>query len=197
MLADKRRLLRDEEAKLHEAERKIRDKQFQERTVSERLKNEYEDLRGRFEQMAMELRFSIEDELKIYSRLLDELMKKSPKIVTPTTNTTTTTQQGGGSTSGTTYSTISSTIRSGGIEDHNAPSSFQNIRSHSSTGGAGNVTFDLGAGSSTWPDAGNANYETTTTTTTSGGNSGLFRSNDNDTYDTSSIARSSSYSHLN
>jgi len=77
ILSDKRRLLRDEEAKLHEIERKIRDKQFNERTIAERLKNEYDDLRNRFEQMALELRFSIEDELKIYARLLDELMKKN------------------------------------------------------------------------------------------------------------------------
>jgi DNA repair exonuclease SbcCD ATPase subunit len=177
MLSDKRRLLRDEEAKLHEVERKIRDKQFNERTIAERLKNEYEDLRGRFEQMAFELRFSIEDELRIYSRLLDELMKKS------TINTTSTVTQGGGSTGATTYTTTSSTIRSGGIEDRDVPSSYQQTRTSSSNGGTGNVTFDLGSGNSLWSN---------TQTTNLGGTGSLFRVDDNDAYGTTSITRTSS-----
>ncbi|CAF4870831.1 unnamed protein product, partial [Rotaria socialis] len=79
----------------------------------EKLKHEYDDLRGRFEQMARELRFSIEDELKIYSRLLDELTKQS------TTNTTATkiTAKQGSALSATAYTAISSTIKSSGIED--------------------------------------------------------------------------------
>jgi len=38
--------------------------------------------------MAFELRFSIEDELRIYARLLDELMRKSPGGTSTTTATT-------------------------------------------------------------------------------------------------------------
>ncbi len=140
MLSDKRRLLRDEEGKFHEIERKIREKQFNEQTIADRLKNEYDDLRHRFEQMAFELRFSIEDELKIYARLLDELMKKS----SATTNSTSvlTTQQGA-----TTSTTISSVIRSTGIEDRDHSSTHTT----SSSIGPGNTIFDLGSGSSTWP----------------------------------------------
>jgi hypothetical protein len=96
--------------------------------LAERLKNEYDDLRGRFEQMAFELRFSIEDELRIYARLLDELMKKS------SVNTT----------SSTTHST--STIRSSGIEDHSIPSIFQQTRTEGSSG-----IFDLAGSQSGWP----------------------------------------------
>jgi methyl-accepting chemotaxis protein len=178
MLSDKRRLLRDEEAKLHEVERKIRDKQFNERTIAERLKNEYDDLRHRFEQMAFELRFSIEDELKIYARLLDELMKKS----SVTSTSTATTQQFGGATqqSGTTTSTtISSVIRSSGIEDQG--SSYQQAHTTSSSAAPGNVTFDLGSSNSPWSNSGAT------------ANESLFRTGD---YETSSMTRTSS-SHLN
>ena len=122
ILSDKRRLLRDEEGKLHEIERKIRDKQFNERTIADRLKHEYEDLRTRFEQMAFELRFSIEDELRIYARLLDELMKKS------SINTTQSNENN---------NFISTTIRSSGIIDD-----YQNLRSSSSTGDSTRI-FDL------------------------------------------------------
>jgi hypothetical protein len=193
MLSDKRRLLRDEEAKLHETERKIRDKEFQERTIAERLKHEYDDLRGRFEQMAFELRFSIEDELKIYARLLDELMKKSAN--TSSSSSAVTTQQGG-STGSTTYTTTSSTIRSGGIDEHDAPSTFQQTRNTSSSGAGGNVTFDLGSGSSTWPETGTSTYETSSANL-GGGSGSLFRLGDNDRYDGSSVTHSSSYSNLN
>jgi hypothetical protein len=103
MLSDKRRLLRDEEAKFHEIERKIRDKHLNERTLAGRLKHEYEDLRGRFEQMAFELRFSIED----------ELMKKSSIATTQATENLT-------------------TIRSAGIDDLQTSSLFQPTRSGSS-----------------------------------------------------------------
>jgi hypothetical protein len=174
ILSDKRRLLRDEEGKLHEIERQIRDKQFNERTMAERLKHEYDDLRGRFEQMAFELRFSIEDELRIYARLLDELMKKSSVT---NTSSTTTTQQGASSSS----STISSTIRSGGIEDHNIPSSFQ----HTGDGSSGR--FDLAGSTSGWAP----------TTNFSGSNENLFKTNENEiqeTFDGNSVIRSSSFS---
>ena len=173
MLSDKRRLLRDEEAKLHEVERRIREKQFHERTIAERLKNEYDDLRLRFEQMAHELRFSIEDELKIYARLLDELMKKSS--VTSTTTSTTQHIGSGIQQSGTTTSTtISSVIRSSGIEDQGNSSSYQ-TRSTTSNSGPGHVTFDLGSGSNS-------------------ANDDLFRTGE---YERSSITRTSSYSPLN
>jgi len=153
MLSDKRRLLRDEEGKLHEIERKIRDKQFNERTIAEKLKNEYDDLRNRFEQMAFELRFSIEDELKIYSRLLDELMRKSSVV---------TNQQQ----SGTTSTTISSVIRSSGIEDRDIPSStYQQTRTIISSSGLGNVNYDLNSGSSTGQNLGG--NETSSITRTS------------------------------
>ncbi len=104
--------------------------------MAERLKNEYDDLRGRFEQMAFELRFSIEDELRIYARLLDELMKKS------SVNTT----------SSTTHST--STIRSSGIEDHSIPSIFQQTRTEGSSG-----IFDLAGSQSGWPQTSSSNTE--------------------------------------
>jgi hypothetical protein len=172
MLSDKRRLLRDEEAKLHEIERKIRDKQFSERTIAERLKTEYDDLRHRFEQMAFELRFSIEDELKIYARLLDELMKKSSVNQTSMA----TTQQSGTTTS----TTISSVIRSSGIEDQG--SSYQQARNTSASAAPGNVTFDLGSSNSAWSNSGTT------------ANESLFRTGD---HDTSSITQTSSYSHLN
>jgi hypothetical protein len=172
MLSDKRRLLRDEEAKLHEIERKIRDKQFHERTLAEKLKNEYDDLRSRFEQMAFELRFSIEDELRIYARLLDELMKKS------STTTTTTIQSGGNS--------ISTTIRSSGIEDHKTSSIFQHTP-HDSTGGSSG-RFDLASTQSGWPQTSNISTEN------------LFQTTENEiheTYDGSSIIRAPSFSKHN
>ena len=133
-LADKRRLLRDDEAKYHEIERKIRDKQAHERILAERLKNEYDDLRGCFEKMAFELRFSIEDELRIYSRLLDELMKKSTIHSSQSTSSHTITS--------------SSTIRSSGIEDH---PTFQHTRNESTAGGM----FDVGNSQSGWSRSGN------------------------------------------
>ncbi|CAF0791298.1 unnamed protein product [Rotaria sordida] len=173
LLSDKRRLLRDEEAKLHEIERKIRDKQFHEKSLVEKLKYEYDDLRGRFEQMAFELRFSIEDELRIYSRLLDELMKKS--TINPTS--TVTTQHGGA----TTFTTTSSTIRSGGIEDRDVPSTYQQLRTISpNVGIAGNI-------SSTFPDTGTTNLD---------GSKNWLQLGDNDMYDTSLTTRSSSLSRL-
>jgi len=170
ILSDKRRALRDEETKLHEIERKNRDKQFNETAIAERLKNEYEDLRGRFEQMAFELRFSIEDELRIYGRLLDELMKKS------TVNSTSviTAQQG----------------RSTGIEDPYVISTYQQMHSTSPSIGPGNTIFNFGSDSSIRPDLG-------TTTTNLGGSGSLFRSDDNDKYSTSSILRTSSYTKIN
>ncbi len=147
--------------------------------MAERLKNEYEDLRGRFEQMAFELRFSIEDELRIYARLLDELMKKSSVTTTSSTSQA-------ASTSFTTAT--SSTIRSAGIEDHPIPSIFQHTRTESTGGSSG--LFDLVGGQSGWPQ--------TNLTSTSAEN--LHRTNEtevHETYDGSSVIRSSSYSSLN
>ena len=148
--------------------------------MAERLKNEYEDLRGRFEQMAFELRFSIEDELRIYARLLDELMKKSSVTTTSSTSQA-------ASTSFTT--TTSSTIRSAGIEDHPIPSIFQHTRTESSTGGSSGI-FDLAGSQSEWPrtNLGSSSAEN------------LHRANEtevHETYDGSSVIRSSSYSSLN
>ena len=71
-------------------QRKIRDRQAQEQMRTERLQQEYEELRRHFEQMAFQLRFSIEDELQIYARLLDELMKKSSTVIQQSATTTTT-----------------------------------------------------------------------------------------------------------
>lgn len=184
ILSDKRRILRDEEAKLHEIERKIRDKQYQEKTIAERLKTEYEDLRGRFEQMAFELRFSIEDELRIYSRLLDELMKKSNgNNVSSSLMTTSNALPSTGSTSTVTYSTISSRIRSGGIEDQRAPTSYEKTRTTSSSGAVG-TTFDLGNAttSSTWQDLGSTG--------------GSIRAATQEFHEGGSVTRSSSYSNL-
>ena len=84
-MTDKRRLLRDEEAKYHELQRKLREREAQERMRTERLQHEYDELRRHFEQMAFQLRFSIEDELQIYARLLDELMKKSSTAIQQST----------------------------------------------------------------------------------------------------------------
>ncbi|CAF4854143.1 unnamed protein product, partial [Rotaria magnacalcarata] len=80
--------------------------------IVEKLKHEYDDLRGRFEQMARELKFSIEDELKIYSRLLDELTKKPTTNTTAAATATTITAQQGPALSATTYTKTSSTIKS-------------------------------------------------------------------------------------
>ena len=119
--------MRDEEAKLHEIERKIRDKQIQERTITQRLKQEYDELRGHFEHMAFELRFSIEDELTIYARLLDELMKKSSVALS------------------------SSTVRSASIEEQHGSSLFE--RKRRSSGGGSSGIFDPTSHSSEWPPA--------------------------------------------
>ncbi|CAF1683582.1 unnamed protein product [Rotaria magnacalcarata] len=180
MLSDKRRSLRDEEAKLHEAERKIRDKQLNERTIVEKLKHEYDDLRGRFEQMARELKFSIEDELKIYSRLLDELTKKPTTNTTAAATATTITAQQGPALSATTYTKTSSTIKSSGIEDRDNSTLFQH----------------RGSTSSAWPDTGAANHETLATNLDGGGIS-WARPGDNDSYDANLTNRSSSYSNIN
>ncbi|CAF0882815.1 unnamed protein product [Adineta steineri] len=174
ILSDKRRLLRDEEGKLHEMERKIREKQFHERTIVERLKTEYDDLRGRFEHMAHELRFSIEDELRIYSRLLDELMKKSSTTTTSSSSSFHTNQSGLNST----------TIRSSSIEDHTTPSIFQHL--HTSTSGL----FDLAGTHSGWSQMPNLSISA----------ENLFRTNETEiqeTFDGESMIRSSSYSTLN
>lgn len=184
MLADKRRVLRDEEAKFHEIERRIRDKQFQERTLAERLKNEYDDLRQRFEQMAFELRFSIEDELKIYARLLDELMKKSSSNAVSYSSSTTSGGGGMQQTTGTKSTTISSVIRSSGIEDRDNTTSYQqNYSSSSNTGLGSTASFDLGGGNTTWTSSGIT------------GNDGGFRTGEHQT--NSSMTRTSSYSQLN
>ncbi|CAF4683862.1 unnamed protein product [Rotaria sp. Silwood1] len=176
ILSDKRRLLRDEETKLHEIERRIRDKQIHERTIAEKLKNEYDDLRRNFEQMAYELRFSIEDELRIYARLLDELMKKSSVI---NTSTTLTNQSSGNSTS-----TI---IRSSCIEDHNTSSTLQHPNNTLTT--STNDLLDLASSHSGWPQA----------TNLSGSTENLCKTNEieiQETYDGSSMIKSSSYSKL-
>lgn len=181
MLSDKRRLLRDEEAKLHEIERKIREKQVHEKNIADRLKTEYEDLRARFEQMAFELRFSIEDELRIYSRLLDELMKKSSVAISSTAAITSSAGAGAGSTSTVTYSTISSRIRSGGIEDQDGTSNYHQTRTTSSSGGGGNAIFDLGTTGSTWQDL---------------GGTGTTHLGTHEYHEAGSVTRSSSYSNL-
>ncbi|CAF3370887.1 unnamed protein product [Rotaria socialis] len=176
VLSDKRRLLRDEEAKLHEIERKIRDKQLHERTISEKLQNEYDDLRGRFEQMAYELRFSIEDELRIYSRLLDELMKKS-SMVNASANIT---SQSG--------ENITSTVtRSSGNEDLSTSSIFQ-LTNNNLTAGTSNI-LDLASSHSGWPQSINLR----------GSIENLFTTNENEiqeTYDDHTLVRSSSFSKL-
>ncbi|CAF1128813.1 unnamed protein product [Rotaria sp. Silwood1] len=176
ILSDKRRLLRDEETKLHEIERRIRDKQIHERTIAEKLKNEYDDLRRNFGQMAYELRFSIEDELRIYARLLDELMKKSSVI---NTSTTLTNQSSGNSTS-----TI---IRSSCIEDHNTSSTLQHPNNTLTT--STNDLLDLASSHSGWPQA----------TNLCGSTENLCKTNEieiQETYDGSSMIKSSSYSKL-
>ncbi|UJR30192.1 hypothetical protein I4U23_017731 [Adineta vaga] len=127
MLSDKRRLLRDEESRLHEIERKVREKQMIEKNVSEKLKIEYDDLRLRFEQMAHELRFSIEDELRIYARLLDELMKKSSTININNTSTHFTTQ--------------STTIRSSALEEQGTAGLFDLASSHSGWPTSANISL--------------------------------------------------------
>ena len=158
--------MRDEEAKLHEIERKIRDKQIQERTITERLKHEYDELRARFEQMAFELRFSIEDELTIYARLLDELMKKS-------------------STTGGAFSKVSSTVRSAGIEEQHGSSLFEHKRS--SSGGGSSGIFDPTSHSSGWPP--------TNTTSGSQENLFHTNEHEiHETFDGSAVIRSSSFS---
>ncbi|CAF1014094.1 unnamed protein product [Rotaria magnacalcarata] len=176
VLSDKRRLLRDEEAKLHEIERKIRDKQFHERTISEKLKNEYDDLRGRFEQMAYELRFSIEDELRIYSRLLDELMKKS-SIVNASANITNKSGEN-----------ITSTVtRSSGNEDLSTSSILQ-LTTNNLTAGTSNI-LDLASSHSGWPQSINL----------SGSIENLFKMNENEiqeTHDDNTLVRSPSFSKL-
>lgn len=78
--------------------------------------------------MAFELRFSIEDELRIYARLLDELMKKSANS-SGQLNTT--------------------TIRSNTIEDQNMSSILQRQRNDSSSAGSG--LFDIASTHSGWP----------------------------------------------
>ncbi|CAF2980904.1 unnamed protein product [Rotaria sp. Silwood2] len=176
MLSDKRRLLRDEETKLHENERKIRDKQLHERTIAEKLKNECDDLRGRFEQMAYELRFSIEDELRIYARLLDELMKKS-SIINTTTNFTS--QSCGNSTS-----TI---IRASGVEDNNISLTVQHTNNNL-TASTSDI-LDLASSHSGWPQDVNLSESAES----------LIKTNENEiqeTYDGCSMIRSSSYSKL-
>lgn len=186
MLSEKRRVLRDEESKLHEIERKIREKQVHERTIAERLKSEYEDLRSRFEQMAFELRFSIEDELKIYSRLLDELMKKSNGHSAASTGPTG--GAGGTAASTVTYATTSSRIRSGGIDEREGPSSFHQTRTTSSSGPTGNTVFDLGGSSSSWQGLGTTSHLISAGPT--------FRSGEQEFHEGSSVTRSSSYSNL-
>lgn len=169
--------MRDEEAKLHEIERKIREKHYHERTIAEKLKNEYEDLRGCFERMAYELRFSIEDELRIYARLLDELMKKS-SIINTSTNLTTQS----------TANATSSMIRSSGVEDQNNASTFQHT--HISLASSANDIFDLVSSHSGWPQ----------TTNPIGSAEDLFRMNETEiqeTFDGSAMIRSSSVSKLN
>ena len=58
-------------------QRKIREKQEQERLGAEKLQHEYHDLRRYLQQIAFQLRFSVEDELKIYECLLNELTNQS------------------------------------------------------------------------------------------------------------------------
>jgi hypothetical protein len=132
--------------------------------MAERLKNEYDDLRGRFEQMAFDLRFSIEDELRIYARLLDELMKKSS--INPI--------QSSGN--------ITSTIRSSGIEDRNTSSIFQHTRDSSSG------VFDLAGSQSGWPQT------TNLTSTSTENLYKTTEDEIHETYDGSSIIRSPSFS---
>lgn len=169
-------MVRDEGIKLHEIERKIRDKQFYEKAMTDRLKNEYDELRGRFEQMAYELRFSIEDELRIYARLLDELMKKSSSV---NFSTTLTSQPAG--------SLTSTLIRSIGIEDLTLSTTSQWTNTGFSTG-ASNI-LDLASNHGEWSQPINLNEST----------ENLLKINENDiqeTYEGSSIIRSSSYSIL-
>jgi hypothetical protein len=172
LLSDKRRLMRDEEAKLHEIERKIRDKQVQERTITERLKHEYDELRGRFEQMAFELRFSIEDELTIYARLLDELMKKSSTIISSSTAA---------------FGKVSSTVLSAGIEEQQQRGSSMFEHKRSSSGGGSSGIFDPTSHSSGWPPA----------NTTHDSHENLFHTSEHEiheTFDGSAVIRSSSFS---
>ena len=172
---------------MHEIKRNFRDRQLEERIIAERLKNEYGDLRERLGKMASELRFSIEDELKIYAHLLDQLTTKSG------TNFTT---HHGGSPSGTTYTTTTtSALRSYGIEDRNTPDIFRQTKDTSLSNAPENTILDLGNSSSIFPITQVMSSEITTTNLN--GNINVLRLGDRNTYNACSIARSSSYSHLN
>jgi hypothetical protein len=121
--------------------------------------------------MAYDLRFSIEDELKIYARLLDELMKKSSTINISSSSIIQ---------SGVNPTTI---IRSSEIEDHNMSSIFTPTLSGSSS------IFDLAGSHSGWPQTRRLSNSTEV----------LFGTNENEiheTYDGSSMIRSSSFSTL-
>ena len=80
ILSNKRRLLRDEQSKFDEIQRRIRTKYFDEQNRTNELRRECSKLRQTFEQMAVELRFSIEDELQIYSHLLNGITTHSETV---------------------------------------------------------------------------------------------------------------------
>ena len=65
--------------------------------------------------MALELRFSIEDELKIYARLLDQLMRKSSITITSTNQ----------------LNTISSNLRINNIDEYYHPINIQSQQMNS------------------------------------------------------------------
>lgn len=149
---------------MHEMERKVREKNSMDKNLTDKLKSEAADLRARFEQMAHELRFSIEDELRIYARLLDELMKRSSAATATATHTASM------------YTSQATASRSSGIEE-------------TSTTSATNAIFDLAGSHSGWP----------TPTSLSLSTENLFRVTENEiheTYDGSSVIRSSSFSTL-
>lgn len=77
IVAEKRRILRDQEIQLDQIRRKIVDKQNQERNQAEKLQREYRDLHGYLQQIAFRLTFSVEDELRIYSCLLNDFTHKN------------------------------------------------------------------------------------------------------------------------
>ena len=77
LLSNKRRLLRDEQSKFDDAQRRIREKNFEEQMRTSELRRECAELRHSFERMAVDIRFTIDDELHIYARLLDELPQNS------------------------------------------------------------------------------------------------------------------------
>lgn len=81
-IQNKRRLLKDLENELRNKHRQNAEQHSRLEYNTNLTKNQYLTMRNELDKLAYQLRFSVEEELKIYEALLNSFQKKNPQLIT-------------------------------------------------------------------------------------------------------------------